>query len=42
MLQVVFAEYIRDVMSLSNKYGVTDEGQLVSGQVRGGGFLLGK
>lgn len=33
MFQVVFAEYTIDVMSLANKYGVTDEGQLVSGQV---------
>lgn len=28
-----FEEYIDDVMALANKYGVTDEGQLVSGQV---------
>lgn len=32
--QVAFGEYIVDVMSLANKYGVTDEGELVSGQVR--------
>lgn len=34
MVQVVFGEYVLDVMSLANKYGVMDEGQLVSGQVR--------
>lgn len=34
VFQVVFGEYIVDVMTLANKYGVADEGQLVSGQVR--------
>lgn len=34
LFQVVFGEYTKDVMSLANKYGVMDEGQLVSGQVR--------
>lgn len=31
--KVVFAEFVEDMLSLSNKYGVFDEGQLVSGQV---------
>lgn len=31
--KMVFAEFVEDMLSLSNKYGVFDEGQLVSGQV---------
>ncbi|CAM9929773.1 unnamed protein product [Ectocarpus sp. 12 AP-2014] len=39
--EVVFAEFVEDMLSLSNKYGVFDEGQLVSGQVeRFGGRTL--
>eukprot|EP00752_Nemacystus_decipiens_P006552 g5899.t2 len=39
--EVDFGEYVIDVMSLANKYGVVDEGQLISGQVeRFGGRML--
>lgn len=32
--KAIFGHFCMDILSLGNKYGVYDEGQLISGQVR--------